>query len=104
MGEMLKALSAVSVDSSLLTLSPLENPLLVLGVFIPFVLHLFVVYSKSLGFPWLGQSFGMVPLSRSNWITILKFAIPILLVDEILKAIGRRINQEKEESRKLKKL
>ena len=40
-----------------------------------------------------------MPLSSSDWITILKFAIPILVVDEILKAIGRRVNQEKEEER-----
>ena len=58
--EMLKALSAVSVDSSLFTLGPLENPFLILGVSVPFILHLIVVYSESLGLPWLGQSFGVV--------------------------------------------
>jgi hypothetical protein len=35
-----------------------------------------------------------VPLSRANWSTVLSWALPILLVDEILKAIGRRLNQK----------
>jgi hypothetical protein len=35
-----------------------------------------------------------VPLSSKNWITVLSWALPILLVDEILKAFGRRLNQK----------
>ena len=58
--EMLKALSAVSVDSSLLRVGPQENPWLLLGVSGPFLLHLFVLYSSKLGLPGLGESFGMV--------------------------------------------
>jgi P-type Ca2+ transporter type 2C len=58
--EMLKALSAVSVDSSLLRIGPQENPWLLLGVSGPFMLHLFVLYSSTLGLPALGESFGMV--------------------------------------------
>jgi P-type Ca2+ transporter type 2C len=58
--EMFKALSAVSVDSSLIRVSPLENPWLIAGVSGPFLLHLFVLYSSKLGLPALGESFGMV--------------------------------------------
>jgi hypothetical protein len=32
-----------------------------------------------------------------DWITVALWATPILLVDEILKAIGRRVNKEKNE-------
>ena len=68
--EMLKALSAVSVDSSLLQIGPLENPWLIAGVSGPFLLHLFVLYSSKLGIPALGESFGMVskcmPISSSR--------------------------------------
>ena len=92
--EMLKALSAVSVDNSLLRVGPQSNPWLLLGVSVPFLLHLFVLYSPNLGLPALGESFGMVPLSRDDWIHVLWWAVPILLVDEILKAIGRYINSE----------
>lgn len=58
--EMLKALSAVSVDNSLLRVGPQSNPWLLLGVSGPFLLHLFVLYSSKLGLPALGESFGMV--------------------------------------------
>jgi len=90
--EMLKALAAVSVDKSIFTVGPHKNPLLILGVTVPMALHLFVLYSSKFGFPRLGDSFGMVPLSRQNWISVLKWSAPIILVEEILKAIGRRIN------------
>ena len=86
--EMLKALSAVSVDSSLLTVGPHENPWLVLGVVIPLLLHVAVVYSPGLGLPGLGDAFGMVPLSVGDWGRVLRWSAPILLVDEILKFVA----------------
>jgi P-type Ca2+ transporter type 2C len=58
--EMLKALSAVSVDNSLFHVGPQSNPWLIAGVSGPFLLHLLVVYSSSVGLPALGESFGMV--------------------------------------------
>lgn len=58
--ELFKALSAVSVDSSLLTVGPNQNPWLLGGVAIPFLLHIAVVYSAKLGFPGLAKSFGLV--------------------------------------------
>uniref|UniRef100_A0A7S2UFA2 Cation-transporting P-type ATPase C-terminal domain-containing protein n=1 Tax=Attheya septentrionalis TaxID=420275 RepID=A0A7S2UFA2_9STRA len=98
--EMLKALSAVSVDSSLFTVGPQKNRWLLLGVAVPFLLHLAVLYSDRLGIPVLGESFGMVPLSQENWVTVLKWSLPILLVDEVLKGIGRRVNESKEEEQR----
>jgi len=93
--EMFKALSAVSVDNSLLSVGPHRNPLLILGVAFPMMLHLLVVYSSNLGLKSLGESFGMVALSKENWISILKWSAPILIVEEILKAIGREVNKMK---------
>lgn len=58
--EMLKALSAVSVDNSLLQVGPQSNPWLLLGVSCPFLLHLAVLYSSYLGVPAVGESFGLV--------------------------------------------
>jgi len=92
--EMLKALAAVSVDNSLFTVGPQQNPLLVLGVVVPSMLHLLVVYSSKLGLSGLGESFGMVPLSMQNWISILMWSAPILIVEELLKAVGRRVNEK----------
>ncbi len=116
--ELFKALSAVSVDSSLLTVGPNQNPLLIGGVILPFILHVAVIYSSKLGLPGLAKSFGLVswclrylvartsrnacliswffvvvyiqaPLSRNDWKTALKWSAPILIVEEVLKAIGR---------------
>ena len=58
--ELFKALSAVSVDSSLLAISPMKNPMLVIGVAVPFLIHVFLLYSSELGFSGLAKSFGLV--------------------------------------------
>ena len=94
--EMLKALSAVSVDSSLLQVGPQSNPWLILGVSGPFLLHLAVLYSDKLGVPVVAESFGLTPLTWEQWQTVLLWAMPILLVDEVLKAIGRSLQRRKE--------
>ena len=99
MMEMFKALSAVSVDNSLIRVGPQKNGWLLLGVALPLLLHFAVVYSEKLGLPGLGESFGLVPLSLENWITVLKWSAPILLVDEVLKAVGRSVNKERDEER-----
>jgi len=87
--ELFKALCAVSVDSSLFVVGPFKNPWLVIGVTVPFLLHLAMVYSPTLGLPGLGKSFGLVPLSLRDWKTALKWSAPILLVEEVMKGIGR---------------
>lgn len=92
--EMLKALSAVSVNDSLLRVPPWRNRWLLLGVAGPFILHLAVLYSSSLGVPGFGKAFGMIPLTKEDWKTVLLWAAPILLVDEILKFVGRRLQSK----------
>lgn len=67
--EMLKALSAVSVDNSIFRVGPQDNKWLLLGVTGPMLLHLFVLYSSRFGLSGLGESLGMVcpiVLSLSN--------------------------------------
>jgi len=95
--EMFKALAAVSVDNSILKVPPTRNPYLILGVAFPFILHLSLVYSRHLGFPTLGESFGMVPLSWNNWLSVLCWSTPILVLDEILKFVGRKLAKTKAE-------
>jgi Ca2+-transporting ATPase len=60
--EMLKALSAVSLNQSILTLPPTKNQWLVLSVVVPMILHLFVMY-----LPILNQFLGVQPLSLREW-------------------------------------
>ena len=84
--EMLKALSAVSLDHSLLRVSPLANRWLLAGVALPTLLHLGLLYV-----PQLCAVFGLEALSWAEWATVLKFAAPILVVEELTKAVGRHL-------------
>ena len=92
--ELIKALCTVSVDSSILTVFPWQNPWLLLGVAVPFCLNLAIIYSDSLGIPALGESFGLVPLQLEDWIHILMWSLPIILIDEALKYFFRNIKFE----------
>ena len=60
--ELLQALSSVSVDSSLLTVGPQDNPFLLIGVLVPFVMHLSILNT-----PHLCECFGLVPLEWSEF-------------------------------------
>jgi Ca2+-transporting ATPase len=82
--EMFKALSAVSLDNSMLRVPPWKNPWLLGGVALPFSIHLAVVY-----FPFLNKVFGVSSMSEQDWYTVLQWAAPILILEEILKAVGR---------------
>jgi len=82
--ELLKALSAVSLTQSMFSISPLQNPYLLLGVAIPFLMHLAVLYV-----PALSGLFGLHPLSGREWKVVLALAAPILMVEEVLKGVGR---------------
>jgi len=94
--EMLKAASAISVDNSLLRIPPWRNRWLLLGILVPSLLHLGVTYT-----PGLRDIFNLAPLTKEDWQSVFLFAAPVILVEEILKAYGRRIKQqEKERERK----
>jgi Ca2+-transporting ATPase len=89
--EMLKALSAVSLDSSLFTVPFWRNPYLIPGVALPFLLHLLAMYV-----PTISGIMGLSPLTQKEWLVVLQFSLPILLVEEVLKAVGRSVSRGKE--------
>lgn len=60
--ELLKALSAVSLDNSLLRVWPWKNKVLIPSVVVPYGLHLMVMYS-----PFLSKLMGITPLSHREW-------------------------------------
>ncbi|KAJ8599118.1 hypothetical protein CTAYLR_006359 [Chrysophaeum taylorii] len=86
--EMLKALGAVSLDHSLLRVPFWRNQYLLAGVALPVSLHLALLYT-----PPLRSLFGLVPLTVEDWHTVLAAAAPIILVEEILKAVGRYFDE-----------
>uniref|UniRef100_A0A7C9CXS6 P-type Ca(2+) transporter n=2 Tax=Opuntia streptacantha TaxID=393608 RepID=A0A7C9CXS6_OPUST len=82
--EMFNSLNALSEDGSLLTMPPWVNPWLLLAMSVSFGLHFLILYV-----PFLAQVFGIVPLSLNEWLLVLLVAFPVILIDELLKFIGR---------------
>ena len=83
--EMLRALCAVSETSSILQKPPWKNKWLVVGVTIPILLHLSVLYAKP-----LAGLFKLAPLTKGDWYTVAAFALPLVMLEELLK-LGARI-------------
>lgn len=82
--EMFNSLNALSEDGSLVTMPPWVNPWLLLAMSVSFGLHFLILYV-----PFLAQIFGIVPLSLNEWLLVLAVALPVILIDEVLKFIGR---------------
>eukprot|EP00775_Hariotina_reticulata_P011517 gene11517-11660_t len=83
--EMFNAYNALSEDNSLLQLPPWSNPWLALATAISLGLHCVILYV-----PFLAEVFNIVPLSCNEWLLVMLFALPVVLIDEILKLLGRR--------------
>jgi Ca2+-transporting ATPase len=86
--EMFNSLNALSEDNSLLTMPPWTNPWLLVAMSISFGLHFLVLYV-----PFLANIFGIVPLRLSEWCLVVIFSFPVILIDEVLKQIGRRMSR-----------
>jgi Ca2+-transporting ATPase len=82
--EMFNSLNALSEDTSLLSMPPWVNPWLLLAMSVSFGLHFLILYV-----PFLAQVFGIVPLSLNEWLLVLLVALPVVLIDEVLKFVGR---------------
>ncbi|KAL4570983.1 hypothetical protein LXL04_017732 [Taraxacum kok-saghyz] len=82
--EMFNSLNALSEDESLLTMPPWVNPWLLLAMSVSFGLHFMILYV-----PFLAQVFGIVALSLNEWLLVLAVALPVILIDEVLKCVGR---------------
>lgn len=49
-----------------------------------FGLHFVILYV-----PFLAEVFSIVPLSFNEWMLVILYAFPVVLIDEVLKFIGR---------------
>lgn len=85
--EMFNSLNALSEDGSLITMPPWVNPWLLLAMSVSFALHFLILYV-----PFLAQVFGIVPLSLNEWLLVIAVALPVVLIDEVLKFVGRCMN------------
>ncbi|GFE54859.1 sarco endoplasmic reticulum Ca2+ ATPase [Babesia ovis] len=82
--EMFNAFNAVSEESSLLTIPPWLNTHLMFATLLSVGIHCIILYT-----PFLANVFGVVPLDAYDWMAILLWSSPVIIIDEIIKAIGR---------------
>lgn len=82
--EMFNSLNALSEDNSLIQMPPWRNPWLLLAMAVSLCLHCFILY-----LPILANVFGIVPLSLNEWLLVLLVSAPVVLIDEVLKFVGR---------------
>merc|ERR1712232_207328 len=85
--EMFNALNAVSEDGSLLTIPPWVNPYLLLAMASSFFFHFLILYV-----PWMAAIFSISPHDGVDWLLVFLFSFPVIVFDEILKFVGRRMN------------
>eukprot|EP00850_Spirogloea_muscicola_P014853 SM000109S14167 [mRNA] locus=s109:444144:450805:- [translate_table: standard] len=95
--EMFNSLNALSEDGSLLVMPPWVNPWLMLAMAVSFGLHFLILYV-----PVLANVFGIVPLTFNEWLLVLAVSLPVILIDEALKFVGRWIHQKDRRLRKMK--
>jgi len=82
--EMLNALNALSEDNSLVTVPPWINPYLLGAMAVSFILHFVILY-----YPPFAIIFDICPLDLQEWALVMIFSVPVVLIDEVLKLIGR---------------
>ncbi|KAI8104565.1 hypothetical protein M9434_003120 [Picochlorum sp. BPE23] len=88
--EMFNAANALSEDNSILKVPVWSNPWLLMAMAVSFGLHFLILYV-----PTFATTFSIVPLSINEWLLVLLFALPVVILDEILKFIGRNfINKQ----------
>jgi Ca2+ transporting ATPase len=85
--EMLNAMNSLSENQSLIAMPPWTNMWLVGSMCLSFALHFVILYVDV-----LSGVFQVTPLSPDEWITVMKFSIPVILLDETLKFVARRVS------------
>merc|ERR1712223_839646 len=82
--EMANALNSVSKNQSLAVMPPWMNPYLLGAMALSFSLHFVILYTD-----FLNVVFNISALTFDQWMVVLKFSMPVLLLDEALKFVAR---------------
>merc|ERR1719500_301016 len=82
--EMANALNSVSENQSLALMPPWVNPYLLSAMALSFSLHFVILYTD-----FLNVVFNISALTFDQWMVVLKFSLPVLLLDEALKFVAR---------------
>jgi len=82
--EMCNAVNSLSENQSLAVMPPWINPFLIGAMSLSFALHFMILYVD-----FLAVVFQITPLTFAQWITVMKFSLPVILLDELLKFVAR---------------
>jgi len=82
--ELLNALNSVSENQSIVRMPPWLNIWLMGAFFLSLGLHFMILYVPP--FPTIFQ---VTDLNAEEWICVLKFSVPVMLIDEALKYVAR---------------
>merc|ERR1712241_1036912 len=88
--EMSNALNSVSENQSLLVMPPWINMYLIMAMGLSVSLHCMILYVDI-----FNVVFNISALSFDQWLVVMKFSAPVLLVDEALKFIARNYTDGK---------
>lgn len=83
--EMLNALNALSEDGSLIQMPPWTNPWLILACLGSLIVHFVIIC-----IPFLSKIFAVCSLDWHDWVLVMAFSFPVILIDEVLKFFGRQ--------------
>jgi Ca2+ transporting ATPase len=89
--EMANALNSLSENQSLIMMPPWINPFLIGSMVLSFSLHFLI-----LEVDMLATVFQITPLSVEQWMVVMKFSLPVILLDELLKWVARNYSDGKE--------
>jgi len=82
--EMLNALNALSENGSLFHMPPWKNPYLIVAIVASMAVHCFILYV-----PLMNDIFSISPLTQGDWLLVWIFSFPVIIIDEMLKFVGR---------------
>ena len=81
--EMFNAFNALSEDGSLIHMPPWVNPWLIIAVGGSVLIHFFIIY-----IPFFTEIFGTCYMTGYDWLIVLIFSFPVILIDEVLKIVA----------------
>ncbi|AFZ79435.1 p-type ATPase family member protein [Theileria equi strain WA] len=82
--EMLNAFNALSEDCSLFVMPPWANPYLIIATIFSISIHCIILYT-----PFLAQVFNVTPLDKYDWLAVVLWSLPVIIIDELLKLLGK---------------
>jgi len=90
--EMLNALNSVSENQSMVRMPPWQNIYLILAISLSMSLHFMILHVD-----FFNVIFQICPLDATEWMAVMKFSVPVILIDEALKFFARTYGEVKDD-------